>query len=192
MKLTLDQDSATEFRMTPAFSVVYAQILHLLEIVLDNSFSVEDLMGSCEIKLVENSSSKMVYRGYLCLDALRKTSFQRVEFCVIYHWDRYCRRFKDSSNPPTDAMVMIGWDGTTNISPRLKKKGFGCRLFRSYFGSELEDAVLQPKNWVKPYLWGGQVPTFLVSDELVKSLIQTGASACVGTVGDDVVLVDME
>lgn len=180
MKTTPGREAISEFRMSEEFSMVYAQIIYLLQSFGNLPLAPQDLMGDCEIKIVEDSITKTVYRGYISLISLRNTGFERVEFSLINLWDRHWWKAKNSEVAlPSDTMIMFGWDGTTDFGC-LTVKMFGCRLFRRNSGPFFEDVDLQPKNWATPFLWGGEVPSFMVSDEVVSVMLENGLGADFG------------
>ena len=166
----------TESRTTPLFSVIYTRILHIMEVIGGLSFTIVNLVGDYCVEIIEDSPSKRVYRGYICLDSLKYSSFQRVEFCITLRWNCRLRKVRDLVFP-NEALVTFGWSSTVDVDSNLKTKSFGCRLFRSLYGLPLVDVDLQPKNWTAPFLWGGEVPAFLSDDLHVAFMLKNEADS---------------
>ena len=175
------------------FSNVYVQVLHLIEVSEKYPFSIMDLFVSTRIRLVEDSSSRLIFRGYMTLECFENTHFQRVEFCVIYWWDRKNRKSKILV-PPSEVIIMFGWDSTVDINPYLKMKKFGCKLFRGLANKPkgIVDVDLQPKNWTAPFLWGGEPPAFLKSDAIVVEMLEKNWTSCNKIAEGATVLTDRE
>lgn len=166
MKTAPERELPLEFLMSEEFSLVYAQIIYLLQSFGNVPLAPSDLVGDSKIKIIEDSIARTVYRGHISLSSLRGTAFERVEFCLIHRWGRHWWETRGSEVLPSDTMIMFGWDGTTDCDSMILRQ-FGCRLFRRNSGPLLEDVLLQSKNWATPFLWGGEVPPFLTSAELV-------------------------
>ncbi len=176
MNTELKQEAMSEFQMTQELSLIYSQITYLLRSFGDIQFTPLDFVGECNVRLVSDSITKTVYRGYMCLNFFRHSSFQRIEFCVINTWGR---NWWKSKRPvaPIDTMIMLGWDSEVEEAGYALKR-FGCRLFRSESDSHVADVHLQVGNWARPFLWGGQVPSFLTSNKFVEFMFKSGLDAC--------------